>query len=228
MSYLYQTPIDMPRGSHYGSDYWISYSKKLCRKVHLYSMLEYANFLVLEMNPNIEYFCEQPTKIFSNDGKKHSSVFDFWVYYSDGKTEFQEIKYSAELNGDTSSAIRTQQQIQFQKTWCEKEGQNYRVITENDLYKSEHYINNLNQLYSYVLRCTESTEYESIIALQNFLHNCPRSIAEIEAQSIFSSQNIFECLAQLYYNGYIDIDVLHRPLDKRTEIKLCESESIIY
>ena len=49
----------MPRGTHYGSDYWIIYSKKLQRQVHLYSMLEHANFIVLEMDSHVEYFCER-------------------------------------------------------------------------------------------------------------------------------------------------------------------------
>ena len=70
MSYLYQTPIKMPRGLHYGSDYWISNSFKLKRNVHLYSMLEYANFIELEMNPSVEYFCG------ANSYKRMHFVYD--------------------------------------------------------------------------------------------------------------------------------------------------------
>ena len=59
MTYQYQSPIKMPRGSHYGSDYWISYSYKLKRKVRLFSMLEYSNFIELEMNSEVEFFCRE-------------------------------------------------------------------------------------------------------------------------------------------------------------------------
>lgn len=97
MKYLYSTPISMPRGTHYGSDYWIIYSKKLQRQVHLYSMLEHANFIVLEMDSHVEYFCEQPLKITDYNASKQQSVFDFWVYFTNGTYEFQEIKYSSEL-----------------------------------------------------------------------------------------------------------------------------------
>ena len=48
--YQYEKPIEMPRGSHYGSDYWVVYSKKLDRRVQCYSMLEFANFLQIEMS----------------------------------------------------------------------------------------------------------------------------------------------------------------------------------
>jgi hypothetical protein len=47
-------------------------------------MLEFANFLQIEMNPAIEYFCEQPLKIILPDQPKKSAIFDFWIQYSDG------------------------------------------------------------------------------------------------------------------------------------------------
>ena len=56
----FTTPIEMPRGTHYGSNYFIVYSHKIKRNVKLYSNLEYYNFLTLETDPNVEYFCEQP------------------------------------------------------------------------------------------------------------------------------------------------------------------------
>ena len=146
----------MPRGTHYGSDYWIIYSKKLQRQVHLYSMLEHANFIVLEMDSHVEYFCEQPLKITDYNASKQQSVFDFWVYFTNGTYEFQEIKYSSELEEKTESALRSQKQIAFQNNWCKEQNHAYRVVTEKDLYKSEYYINNLEILYSFVLRQTTS------------------------------------------------------------------------
>ena len=146
MPYLYQTPVEMPRGSHYGSDYWIVYSYKLGRNVHLYSMLEYANFIILEMNSSVEFFCEQPLKIQANlSHTKKSSVFDFWVYYKNGSSEFQEVKYSSELIGNSNAALRSQNQIQFQKEWCKSNGYEYKVITEKNLYDKPFKIQNLGK-----------------------------------------------------------------------------------
>ena len=56
----YTTPIKMPRNMHYGSNYYEFLSKKLGRVVTAFSSLEYWNQICLEMNPQIEKYCEQP------------------------------------------------------------------------------------------------------------------------------------------------------------------------
>lgn len=90
----FKEPIIMPRGTHFGNNYWEVYSSKIKRKVCLFSNLEYENFLTLELNPKIEYFCEQPldAKVII-DGEETKTIFDFWVKYKDGTEEMQ-VKYS--------------------------------------------------------------------------------------------------------------------------------------
>ncbi len=119
--YLFEKPIEMPRGRQYGSDYWLVFSNKLNRKVSLYSIYEYVAFLKFEMSYEVEYFCEQPLKAELNiEGKKEFTVFDFWVFYRSGYSEFIEIKPSNELSGNTKEAIRSQEQIKKQENWCKK------------------------------------------------------------------------------------------------------------
>ena len=49
-----------------------------------YSLLEFYQYVNLEMDYNVEYFCEQPTCMeVEIQGKKHISIPDFWVYYRD-------------------------------------------------------------------------------------------------------------------------------------------------
>lgn len=55
-------PIDIPRSTHYGNNYFAVYSNKIHRICHFYSNLEYYNFLSLEINPKVSSFCEQPVK----------------------------------------------------------------------------------------------------------------------------------------------------------------------
>mgnify|MGYP003309338977 CR=1 FL=1 len=228
MSYLYQTPIKMPRGSHYGSDYWISYSFKLKRKIHLYSMLEYANFITIEMNPNVEYFCEQPLKIecFDDKSSKETSVFDFWVQYKDSSCEFQEVKYSCELTEQTDSAMRSQKQIEFQRKWCLANGQSYRVITEKDLYRGPFWIQNLELLHSHMLRSNPS-ESVYINRLLGLLSRSNFSVGDIIASEILPINYELNILAYLFYNGAINMELESRPLDNYTEVSLCETKSII-
>lgn len=228
MKYLYNTPINMPRGTHYGSDYWITFSRKIQRKVHLYSMLEYANFLSLEMNSNVEYFCEQPLKISDSNTNNTQTVFDFWVYFADSSTEFQEVKYSTDLVGSSKSSIRSKKQIEFQKEWCHKHGYIYKVVTEKELYKSEYYITNLSILHSFLLRQNISISPESKNKLYDFLSNGVQTISTITELGILERGQELVTLSYLFYKGKIEIDILHRPLDKRTEIRLCENANTIF
>ncbi|RHQ10949.1 hypothetical protein DW974_20045 [Lachnospiraceae bacterium AM48-27BH] len=228
MAHLYQKPIEMPRGTHYGSDYWIAYSYKIKRMVHFYSMLEYANFIKLDMNPAVEYFCEQPLKIEDKDSSsvKKSSVFDFWVQYVDSKNEFQEIKYSSDITGSTESAIRAQKQIDFQRNWCISNQYNYRVVTEKDLYTGQFEIPNLELLHQHLLRYSKISRY-SPQNLFELLTKKPLCIEEIQANKILPEKYELSILAYQYYLGNIDMTLKERPLDKYTEVKLCEIKSTI-
>lgn len=228
MSYLYQSPIDMPRGSHYGSDYWISYSYKLNRNVHCYSMLEYANFLNLEMNSEVDFFCEQPIKIESMDiYSKQSSVLDFWVCFKNGTNEFQEVKYSAELTEKTSSALRSQKQIEFQKEWCRANGYKHKVITEKELLCEPFRLQNLQLLQCHLLRQKNiekfvSDEFDKILISKKHWR-----IEDIINSKILPLGQEMSFLAYQFYLGNIEINLNDRPLDNSTEVILCETKNTI-
>lgn len=230
MNYPYMQPVEMPRGSHYGSDYWIAYSTKCNRHVHFYSMLEYSNFLILEMNPCVEYFCEQPLKIsWEIESHKISTIFDFWVKYANGDNEFQEIKYSKELSGIDENSHRSQLQIKHQKKWCADNNQQHRVITEKEIFQGEYYIQNLKILQhkSSRYQCVDKAIYKKL--LEDFLSQISTcSIEKIIDSKILPLSKEREFLALAYANGWIEININNRPLDYSSEVKLCESENSIY
>ena len=137
------TPINIPRSTHYGINFYNTYSTKIKRKVAFYSQLEYHNFLTLEFNPSVINFCEQPLKIeIDVDGKRESSIFDMWVLYETGFEEFQEVKYQKELVDNLTSS-RSIDQIEKQKLWCQSNGYLHSIRTENDIYLGPFYISNL-------------------------------------------------------------------------------------
>lgn len=94
----YTEPISMPRGTHYGNNYYEFMSRKNRRIVTAFSNLEYWNQICMEMDANVEKYCEQPlkTQVYL-DGQTYETVFDVWVKYKDGREEFQEVKYADEL-----------------------------------------------------------------------------------------------------------------------------------
>lgn len=228
MAYLYQIPIEMPRGTHYGSDFWITYSYKLKRKAHFYSMLEYVNFITLEMDSKVKYFCEQPLRIEDKDTAAHKkiSVFDFWVQYTNSVHEFQEVKYSSELTGNTDSAIRSQKQIDFQRNWCSANGHNYKIVTEKDLYAGQFWIQNLELLHNHLLRYNK-THHIEIEELYKMLANNSLSINEIKTLEILPKNYEISILAHQFYLGNIYMNIKDRPLDNYTEVHLCETKNII-
>ena len=108
--YRYETPIEKPRSSKYGSNYWIFQSRKVRRRVAVFSNLEYENILTLEMNPEIEWYCEYPleTKVFVG-GKEQNILFDTWVKHTDGREVYQGVAYK--------SAVDTHTKIAMQAKW---------------------------------------------------------------------------------------------------------------
>lgn len=218
MDYLFTKPITMPRGSHYGSDYWVSYSYKLKRNVQLYSMLEYANFVFLEMNPLIVYFCEQPLKIEHPVPGKKSIVFDFWVCFFDGTTQFQEVKYSSEILGSDDKSIRSQNQIEAEKLWCMSQKYDFKVITEKELLTDQHYFNNLCKLRHILCRSgSDSVSYTKAFfdALKNISN---KTIGDIINSELLPSHIVWEILSRQFYLGNIELEIVGRPIDYSTGV----------
>lgn len=223
MSFRYNKPLEMPRGSHFGSDYWVAYSKKINRKCCFFSLLEYANFLHLEMDSSIKYFCEQPLKIYSDKDPKKSAIFDFWVLYSGGTEEFQEIKYSKELSDFNEN--RSQKQIALQKEWCRQNGFNYIVRSEKELLNSCKYMN-LKRMH-YII-CNTNYDFVPDNVILGILKNYKKiTIKELCYELNIPMLDILQLISIQYYLGYIDLDLTSRPIDYRMEICLCQDANLI-
>ena len=150
-NYRFMKPIDMPRGTHYGNNYWIFRSRKLGRRVFAFSNLEYENLITLEMNPEVDFYCEQPREIhLFEDGIEKKSIPDAWVLYKNGKEVFQEVKYSSELDPDNEKSARNLEQIRRERKWCEENGFGFQLRTENEIHAGEYYLRNLIFLYGHV------------------------------------------------------------------------------
>ena len=223
--YLYEKPLEMPRGTHFGSDYWITYSKKINRRVQCYSMLEFANFLSLEMNPNIEYFCEQPVRIELVDMPGQSSVIDFWVLYKDDTSEYQEVKYTKDLESNENDRIR--KQITLQKEWCKRNNQKYEIRTEKELL-NPNVFNNLKQLHFWNSHSEQLSAPDLTFLRCLKSNNNKLTIQELNNLLNYSLRTLYETIATQMYLGYITLDLETRPLDKNTEVSLCKIANLVF
>ena len=219
MDYKYTSPISMPRGTHYGSNYWLFQSMKCHQIVAAYSNLEYENLLTLEMDYHVEYFCPQPLKTpVVLDGKTSETVFDVYVVYTDGTEEMQEVKYSSELNGDDKKSQRTKAQIEKQKAWCHQNDIKYTVRTEKEIELGTYYIRNLAILAAKNRRfCNAEISEKAILTYIEDAGN--PTIGMMENSGILSFFYGTDLLASLYYKGLITLsDIKNKPITNSTEV----------
>lgn len=213
------TPIEEPRSKYFGKNYLAVYSRKLDRVVHFFSILEYYNFLMLEMNHEVITFCEKPKQIeVLIDGKWKNVIFDMWVKYSNGAEEMQEIMYERSKVNDLGklpeSVIRKQ-------NWCSESSISFRIITEKEILSNRLFICNLERLAAknrrYIPAGTE--QYLSILSkeLQRFK---TRTIKELIKKQLLPPYEEYDYLAYLYYKGIINMNLEKRLLDYETEVWL--------
>lgn len=220
--YRYTTPVDMPRGSHYGSNYHILPSRKLGRNVCAYSNLEYENLLSLEMNPEIEFFCEQPAKVFViADGKKQETIFDAYVFYRNGVEQMQEVKYYDELHSNTEKGERDQEQIRNQKIWCETNQIDHIVRTEHEIEREAFTARNLAWLAAKARRWHNSDrEMEKYICHYLEKHHSA-TIGLMYEAGMFNRYNGLDVLADMVYRGKIFIkDIDAEVISNASEVTL--------
>ncbi len=228
MDYQYKIPIDMPRGTHYGNNFWQFHSRKLGRRVTAYSNLEYNNLITLEMDHNVVHYCEQPCEQIVNiNGESHRTVFDAYVVHKDGSEEFQEIKYSMELVFNTQQGDRSRKQIEIQRTWCVQNGYPYTVRTEEEIETGKYTIRNLAFLCAKARRIAPCSKASDISMIQFLSEHQVVSIGQMISMGRLSSAEGLDYLADLYYRGIIrfsDIDSV--PITAKTEVILNGEQEI--
>lgn len=219
------TPIEMPRGAHYGNNYFIVYSNKIKRVCHFYSNLEYYNFLSLEINPEVSTFCEQPLKIeILQENKLKHAIFDMWVQYKDGHEELQEVKYDSELKGEDDKCIRSQEQIRRQEEWCLLNNISFVVRTDKTIPLGKFFLKNANVMCAHLRRYvpTEDRYYNPRIigALEE---NKMLTIGTLINLDLLPVNNEISHLCYMYEKGLVYMNIESRPLDYKTEVSLWQN-----
>lgn len=213
------TPIEEPRSKYFGKNYLAVYSRKLDRVVHFFSILEYYNFLTLEMNPEVISFCEKPKQIeVIIDGKMKTVTFDMWVKYNNDTEEMQEIMYAQSKDKNNT---RLPEQIIRKQNWCLESNISFRIITEKELMSSQILITNLARLAAKNRRYmpTGTEQYFNLMCkeLKRFK---TRTIKELITKQLLPPHQEYDFLAYLYYKGIIFMNLDKRLLDYNTEVWL--------
>lgn len=137
-------PIWTPgKPSHYGERHF-RFSPKLGRRVATSSKLEYERSLLLEYDPDVESFCEQPVEAVAEiNGRICRSRLDFGVINRAGGFRYEEVKYRADLAKPDARANR---QLAIQRAWCLENGYEHRLVTDSEIWRIPTLINSLRTL----------------------------------------------------------------------------------
>lgn len=214
------TPLPIKRSSHYGNNYWEVYSVKLKRTVRLFSDLEYDNWILIEGDPEVVSFCEQPLKLqIQLEGNSVESILDMWIKRSDGTEHFAEIKYSTELDPyHKNFSARSFRQIKAQQKWCEQNGFKYELRTEKEIRGNTILLENLKLILPYV-RLRETRIDTDWYRALNLINEKPTTINQIEQYfSEIPKQRVRETICRLIYTGSVRTNIDTVPYNPETEV----------
>lgn len=217
---MYRPEVQI-KGNSYISNLHIFYSVKLGRCVSCWSDLEYYNCLLLECNPKVLTYCEQPLTIQGEyGGKLVKTRFDTWAKYIDGSEEFMEIKYSDCFKEGHKSYNNTIKQTSVQHQWCLENNKEYVIRTEKDILSSLYLINNLKKIYCFV-REVRGIKRSHMIKVLDYLKTGPKSLRAIVNLFEMPIANVYTLVFTLIYTGQCTVDNLStKIIDLSTEVHI--------
>lgn len=151
------TPIFGGAQNHYGNNRWIAFSPKLRRNITLYSNLEYDHWVLIESDPLVKSFCEQPCRVrIKLPIGLVTTTPDMWILWVTDDQEYREVKYLDELLQAAPNS-RIDRQIQVQKKWCALQNAVHSVMTDDVIRANPLLLSN----WKFILRtlaCTQSID----------------------------------------------------------------------
>lgn len=173
----------------------------------------------------VERFCEQPLKIdIIQENKLQHAIFDMWVLYRNGKDELQEVKYTSELTGSSSEAIRSQEQIRREELWCNDNNIDFIVRTEKTIPQGRFFLNNANIIAARLRRyiSTEDKFYNPRII--ELLKKYERvTIEDLITNRLLPFNSEMDHICYMYEKGLINMDIGNQPLGRKMEVFLWQN-----
>jgi len=209
------TPHKISKGRVISNDIYYLYSIKLQRLITLESRLEYYNWLLIEIDPDITWACEQFPRLEKQNGEYYT--MDAWIKDKNGEEaiiEVKESKHLIEYNGVTLPKRLTK----FYGL-IEKQGVSLKVITEKSLRHQSTLIQNWIEIYPFLITLSKKTLLiKRILSLCSSIYD--KSLEEFifELQHDYSNQEIISHIFLLAYEGKVQTDIHNALLSNKTKI----------
>ncbi|WP_050741205.1 TnsA endonuclease N-terminal domain-containing protein [Acetobacterium bakii] len=220
-----KSPVNIARSKKYGSNFYICHSLKLNRRVSLHSNLEYANFLDVELNPNIVKYLEQPlqVEVKGKDGDSYKTTFDMEVLFKNDTNELWEIKYSSDLNSGSNSSNRSIKQIEYQRKWCLENNITYKVRTENEIFKGPEHLNNMRFMYHCLCRAQSNLIQDNLKRIKNRIQIEKCITVEKLLNDDAVKLSVMPVIVYLFIHGYIVLDIYNQEICYASEVCYAEN-----
>lgn len=199
-------------------------SKKNENGIWFESALERDFALLLENNPDVSFYQDQPVTIeYVFNGKNRIYTPDFSVFF-DEKLEIKpwlcEIKYRSKLREDFSIL---KPKFIAARNWCKDQGWEFKLFTED--YIRTQYLYNVNFLSRYDYLGLDGACYKLIIqTLSDLGHSTPNEVMLTMREAQFNVRG--RCLYALWYGiktGSIGCDIVNEKVSMKSEIWLKEN-----
>lgn len=144
------TPVWKRPLSRYGTNRWIVFSPKLRRTVILYNSLEYDHWVLVESEPAISSYCEQPRRIRMRlPSGVVTTVFNMWILWDSMLQEYRAVRCLKDLSR-ANGGSRISRELEAQKLWCQLEGVCHSVLTEETIRANLTYLENWKIILSHL------------------------------------------------------------------------------
>lgn len=218
-------------GMHYGNTRIEFYSNKNRCRIVAESMLEYIEYMRLEIDSDVISYTPHPGIILIVDESQntHRSIFDAELHLADGNTVYEEIKYSSELENDQRSIRQTR----MQEEWCKRKGYEYRIITEKMINNNPVLLNNC----VFICQRLRNERVENQVLIKAKAHSIYEMVKEKERHVKvfeFVSDNddledieiILTSVCFLITNGLVDADIEKVNFSLGSEVWINERQEI--
>lgn len=214
----YTEPVLSSLRTKYRTDRYKAYSTKLKRFVTFYGTAAYQHWLLIEADPEIETFCEQPLKIkIRLPEGEITTLFDIWIRWKSGKEEFRAIR--SLTPGESSHVSR---EISAQKKWCGMRAIDHVVVTAETIRSNPTYLSNCKFLIKHIgdLRHADTTLlHERIIA--NLTAKGPTPFAEVKSFTDCKAEHIvLGAISELIIAGRIKASIRTNLLTLKTKLEV--------
>lgn len=213
------SPVYIPASFKRNTNHWYvkSWKAKDNRIADLYSQLEYFNFLLHEINPDVQLLCEQPLHINCKfNGARLNYIFDLWVKWRNGYEELIEVKRKDDLIPSPSGNLEPKNWTLISQ-WCSENGYNCRFVTDNEIISNRVLLSNSRQLLKY------NPDYIDLSLRSELISKITKGVntSLINLLNLYShvSEEIFmSTLTYCYINGDLETDLKEFQLSKLTKI----------